>query len=188
MDHGDIYKLSLDQGGFQIGLEYQTGGKSIRILSNERPREGLYVSASRVLAVAIAFYALPESLHVGFKSISFSNGEEPGSTVQAEGFEKKVKLLLPKISSKEIKKTIEGDYIADPENIQNIFNLAVRDLKEEILVYIRGQRQQLSFEFTEEQSADLLKKGEEILEEGERIRKRAVADKITLFPTAQAAR
>lgn len=187
MNHSDIYKLVFDQGGFLLGLEYHTGGKSLRILSDEKPREGLYVAASRVLAIGIALYELPEKLNVGFKSISFSNGDDPGSIVQAEGFEKKVKLILPKISNKEIYKTIAGDYSVDPENLQNIFNLAVRELKEEILVYIRGQRQQLSFEFNAEQEELFAKEGEEILKMGEKIRKRAAADRVVSFPGNESA-
>jgi hypothetical protein len=170
MDNTDIYKLTLEPKEYKVGLEYHTGGKDLRVLSEDRPREGLYASCVRVLALGLAFYNLPQGLHVGFKSIEFSNGEEPGSVVKAEGFEKKIKLQLPKISYKEIMKRVGEELFADPDNIQNQFNLAVKDLKDEILFYIRGQRQQLAFEFGSDDEDE-----------------RAVSDKITNFPRANSA-
>jgi len=172
MDNTEIYKLTLNPAGFIIGLEFHAGGKDLRILSNEEPRQGLYVACARVLALGIDFYELPDSLQFGLKSIAFSNGDEPGSIVQGEGFIKKIRLQLPKISRKEIKRRVGGEeeYEVDPENPQNKFNLAVKDLKDEILFYIRGQRQQIAFEFESDDEDE-----------------RAVADKITKFPSAKAA-
>lgn len=186
MDTTEIYKLTLNPTGFTIWLEYHTGGKSLRVLSNERPREGLYVACARVVSAGIEFFELPASLQFGFKSIAFSSGDEPGSVVQAEGFIKKIRLQLPKISNKEIKRRYGGEeeYVVDPENLQNKFNLAVKELREEILVYIRGQRQQISFEFENEQAESINAQHESIIEAGERIRDRAVADKVTKFPQA----
>lgn len=174
MEDTAIYKLTLYPKDFVIGLEYYTGGNDLRVRSDDKPREGLFAACARVLSLALAFCDLPTGLHVGFKSIEFPTGDEPGSVVKAEGLEKKIKLQLPKISSKVVERRVAGgsewDREVDPEHPQNKFNLAVKDLREEILFYIRGQRQQLAFSF-----------------EGEEEDERAVADKITRFPGAKAA-
>jgi hypothetical protein len=182
MDNTEIYKLTLNPVGFTIGLEFHTGGKDLRILSKEQPRQGLYVACARVVAIGIDFYELPDSLQVGLKSIAFSNSDDPGSVVQAEGFIKKIRLQLPKISRKEIKRRVgrEEEYEVDPENLQNKFNLAVKDLRDEILFYIRGQRQQLSFEFSSEDA-------EQILAVGEKLRGRSAAERVVNFPGSKSA-
>jgi hypothetical protein len=162
--------MVFDQDGYKLGLEYHTGGKDFRILSDEDSRGGLYSAATNVLARAIDLLPLPHSLQFGLKAISFSNGDEPGSKIIAESFEKKIRLILPKIPRKEIYKNGE----IDVDNPLNIFNDAVKELKGEIEFYIHGQRQQLAFDFEKDQEA-------------ENEKSREVADRITNFPKAKSA-
>jgi len=59
MNHDDLFKIDIG-GNFLVCVEYQTGGRLLRVSSNDKPRSQLYVVASRVLAKALAILAPPK--------------------------------------------------------------------------------------------------------------------------------
>jgi hypothetical protein len=156
-----IHKLVFNPGNYEVGIEYDHQGRSFRIQADDKPRDGLMLAASRVGAMALKVYDLPQGLRFSIKSISFSQGEEPGTVVVLEGSH--AKLSMEKIEDKEVEKYVKDEHGGhrefDTDHPQNIFNDEVKNLKDEIIHYIKGQRQQLTFEFEKEQSTNLLDEG-----------------------------
>lgn len=148
-----IEKITFGPTGYRVGIEYSHKGRSFRMRTCDAPREGLFVSARKATEAALRYRGFPGDLSVGISSFTFAEGSDPGTSIVLEGMH--AKLALDKIDSREVTRKIktgpnEWSLEYDEDDPRNLFNVEIRELVEEIVFFVNGQRIQLQLEFNEE--------------------------------------
>jgi signal recognition particle subunit SEC65 len=142
---------------YLVGILFETGGRELRMLSNETPCSGLYEAAALVVLQVRKYLELPECPY-SLKEISFG-AEDSTISFFAPSRGGDIKVSLPKIDAKEVVKVRKEGGIKieeyDEDHPRNHVNEAIRALRGELEHYIKGVRQQMSFEFERDQNEAL---------------------------------
>jgi hypothetical protein len=147
-----IYGFKIDDG-YQVEYSTRPLGDVIRLDTVDGPRKELFEAVNDLVRTALAHFGLAD-MGVYFRQVKITDGDEPKSKIElnvaCRNAEKRARLQLPTVSRREV-----VDAVTDEPaefDTRNIYNRALNQFIEEAQEYVRGKRQQMSFDFEDEKN------------------------------------
>jgi hypothetical protein len=148
----DILSFKIKDNGYTV--EY-TGMNIVRITSSDRPRTELFQKLNLLIQASRFLFKFPFDSAL-FSSLSISHGDAPKSRLIMEipvPGNDAAKLQCPAIVRAVRLDPKTEEYLE--EDPRNVYNQCVSAVEIEIKKYVRGKRQQMSFEFSADETDEM---------------------------------